>query len=174
MPTKSSFGKVISWINSATPKLVFNENWWNHGIKKVQFWFSIAVIVTYDNLILCKQWTQFNVLTWTCSDWCREENGRGPDPECVRTIRLLRRSLECHDISKPVPVRHSGKIGQRETSHTGRLRQPSDWSSGTHTDITPGINICNRRQSVQLFFLNSEVNFHHFQVWLSPIHGFCI
>lgn len=109
------------------------------------------------------------VLTCTRSDWCREENGRGPGPECVRTIRPLRRSSECHDISEPVPVRHSGKIGQREIDHTGRLRQPSDWSSGTHTDITPGIiDVI----PSNFLFLNSEVNFHRFQVWLSPIQGF--
>lgn len=128
---------MISWINSATRKLVFNENWWNHSIKKVQFWFSIIVIVTRDMLFCVNNGRNF--LTCTCSDWCREENGRGPDLECVRTIWPLRRSPECHDISKPVPVRHSGKIGQRETGHTGRFRQPSDWSSGAHTDITPGI-----------------------------------
>lgn len=123
---------MISWIKSATRKLM-------NSIEKVQFLFSIAVIVTLDNLILYIHNRRNFVLTYTRSDWCREENGRGPDPECVRTIRPLRRSSECHDISEPVPVRHSGKIRERETEHTGRLWQPSDWSSGINTDITSGM-----------------------------------
>lgn len=136
----------------------------------MQFLFSIAVIVTLDNLILYIHNRRNFVLTYTCSDWCREENGRGPDPECVRTIRPLRRSSECHDISEPVPVRHSGKIRQRETEHTGRLWQPSDWSSGINTDITSGMIDVIYRPTFFSRYL--EINFHRLQKWPSPFHVF--
>lgn len=138
----------------------------------MQFLFSIAVIVTLDNLILYIHNRRNFVLTYTCSDWCREENGRGPDPECVRTIRPLRRSSECHDISEPVPVRHSGKIRQRETEHTGRLWQPSDWSSGINTDITSGMIDVIFRPTFFSRYL--EINFHRLQKWLSPFHVFFV
>lgn len=138
----------------------------------MQFLFSIAVINTLDNLILYIHNRRNFVLTYTYSDWCREENGRGPDPECVRTIRPLRRSSECHDISEPVPVRHSGKIRQRETEHTGRLWKPSDWSSGINTDITSGMIDVIYRPTFFSRYL--EINFHRLQKWLSPFHVFFV
>lgn len=152
-----------------------HENWWI--LMKPQHCKSLIFIQYWCNSYSWYSYSDIHnrhnfVLTYTRSDWCREENGRGPDPECVRTIRPLRRSSECHDISEPVPVRHSGKIRQRETEHTGRLWQPSDWSSGINTDITSGMIDVIFRPTFFSRYL--EINFHRLQKWLSPFHGFFV